>query len=114
MQRQKYITLTAAGTSQAVPLCYYSNGYSIGIVAPTSANFKYTLQHTFSDPSAGNLNSNGVGVWQNHNDSIAVNCSAHNISTNYAFVPTATRIVVASLQASRTLQWSIIANGAPE
>lgn len=107
----KTITITAAGTSQAVPLDVYNYGYGIGITVATSASgTSYTLQHTFTNPGSTNLNLAGAGVWMNHDDSVAVNASA-NISTNYSFSPRATRIVVSALASGATMTWTLVPTG---
>lgn len=93
VMRPTTLTITAAGTSQAVPFDYYVYGMAVGMTK--TGNVKYTLQHTFTDPGTINLNTAGAGVWFNHDDSLAVNASA-NCNTNYAFVPRAARVVVAS------------------
>lgn len=107
----KQITLTAAGTSQAVPLDVYNYGYAIGITVATSvAGTSYTLQHTFTNPGSVNLNAAGKGVWMNHEDSVAVNASG-NCATNYAFSPRATRIVVSALASGAVLTWTLLPTG---
>lgn len=110
MMRPKTVTLTAAGTSQAVPLDYYTNGYAIGITKTNAV--KYTLQHSFTDPGSTNLNAAGGGVWINHDDTVAVNASAATVNTNYAYPPRAARIVVASAQTGASIVWTIVPLGA--
>lgn len=112
MIRPKQIVLTAAGTSQAVPLDYCTYGYAIGITKTNAV--KYTLQHTFTDPWSVNLNSAGAGVWFDHDDVVAVNASA-NCNTNFSFTPSATRLVVASAAVSAaqtsSIVWTLIPSG---
>lgn len=112
MMRPKTITLTAAGTSQAVPLDYNTYGYAIGItVATSAAGTVYTLQHTFTDPGTTNLNAAGAGVWFNHDDSVAVAASA-SCNTNYAYSPRASRIVLTTLASGATgITWTIVPTG---
>lgn len=109
MMRPKQIVLTAAGTSQAVPIDYWANGYAIGITA-SAGGARYTLQHTFASPWSNNLNTNGSGPWLNCDDSLVVNASG-NRNTNYAFTPQALRLLVLSARTGTDLVWTIIANG---
>ena len=94
VMRPTTLVITAAGTSQAVPLDNYVYGMAVAATNVTGSS-KFTLQHTFTDPGIVNLNSAGAGIWFNHDDTTFVNASA-NVNSNYAFVPRASRVIVAS------------------
>lgn len=110
MMRPKTITATVTGASQAIPLDRYVNGYALAVkITPTNATATYTVQHTFDDPGVVNLNTGGT--WYNHDDAALVS-AATNKDSNYAFVPTATRIYLHEVSASPTVSYTIVPMGA--
>jgi hypothetical protein len=111
MMRPKSITITAAGTSQAVPLDRYTNGYAVAVVKNYDPYIQFTLQHTFTDPGSTNLNSAGAGIWFNHDESAMVNATG-NVNSNYAYPPRASRVVVASAAASASITVTYVPRGA--
>lgn len=109
MMRPKTITSTVSGASVAVPLDRYVNGYALGVkITPTNATATYTVQHTFDDP--GQINLNTGGTWYNHDDPALVSATS-NMDSNYAFVPTATRLFLHELSASPTVTYTIVPMG---
>jgi len=111
MMRPKTLTLTANGTSQAVPLDYYANGVAIGVVVSGTGTATYTVQHTFAD--IGNINVNNTNVtWLNNDDSALVNGTSTQ-DGNYEFIPRASRIVLSNVSAA-TVKFTLIHKGGME
>ena len=93
MMRPKQITATASGNLGPIPLDRYVNGYAVAVTMK-SPGVIYTLQHSFDDPyQRWSVSMNTSATWFNHDDLIMVNGSTNNDS-NYAFPPTACRLVV--------------------
>lgn len=74
----------------------YSNPCNIGIgvnidFGAGGGSAIYTVQHTFDDPFAINLNNRALGTWLDNDSLVSANVSN---DTNYAFPPTAIRLKV--------------------
>lgn len=118
--RPKVFTVTASAGgntfSPAYPIDICNDPTDIGIgvdVIFGSGSAGYTVQHTFDDPWAINLNTspNGnstiTGIW--HNNSSLINQTT-NGDTNYAFPPRAIRLLV-SAAASAQVRMVIVQAG---
>lgn len=120
--RPKVYTVTASANgntySPAYPIDLYADPTNIAlsvdlIYGAVSAGF--TVQHTFDDPNAINLNSpqstaltvTSGAVWHNH--ATIVNASA-NIDGNYAAPPRAIRLLL-SAAVSAAVRFTIIQAG---
>jgi hypothetical protein len=77
--------------SPAYVVCSRTNPCNIGIGVVTSGA-TYSVQHTFADPFAINLNASVSAVNWLNNDTLV--SASVNDDTNYAFPPTAVRLRV--------------------
>lgn len=103
--RAKTYTVTAsaggASTSPVYPIDTYNNPCNIGIGVIITGSALYTVQHTFSDPWASNLNTLANGTWLNND---ILTSAASNADTNYAFPPRALRLsLAAAVSATATI-----------
>lgn len=106
MRPERFIVQASAnGTtySKVFVVDHYSDPTNIGIGVTVAGSALYTVQHTFADPFAVNLNDPTTAIWIN-NDTLA--SASTNDDTNYAFPPTAIRLALssaASAQATMTV-----------
>lgn len=87
----KTVTASAGGFtySPAFLVDSYSNPCNIGVGVITSGAV-YTVQHTFADPYAVNLNATAsAAAWINNETLVSASV---NDDTNYAFPPSAIRL----------------------
>lgn len=110
MMRPVHLVITTSGNSQVVPLDRYVNGYAVGITMKTPGA-QYTLQHSFTDPfRRWNVDMNTSATWFNCDDPLLVNAST-NRDTNYAFPPTAVRLVTTKASANNPIVLNLIPMG---
>lgn len=113
MQRPTVVTIISNGTSKAVPLDRYVNGYALGVtirtLSGTAGTATYTVQHTFNQSGLKNLDTAVSAVWMNHDNSVFVSATT-NGDSNYAYVPSATRIVTSNVSAAEVM-YTIIPMG---
>lgn len=93
------VGITTASSSPTVVLDHYSaSGIALGVIVAGTAT--YTVQHTFQDTSAqvwkDGYSWDAVdGTWINHDSSDLVSATA-TADGNYAFIPEACRVTIAS------------------
>ncbi len=93
MMRPVHLVITASGKSQVVPLDRYVNGYAIAVTRSSAMKVNYTVQYTLDDPFANYTTSFAASAnWWDMDDPIMVNAST-NRASNFAFPPTAVRVV---------------------
>lgn len=87
------ITATAGGTtySKVYVVDTYNNPCNIGIGITSTGSALYTLQHTFANPFAMDLNNPTTATWLN---STTIVSATGNQDTNYAFPPSAIRLAL--------------------
>lgn len=99
MMRPVHFVVTASGNSQPIPLDRYVNGYAIAVTRSSALKCNYTVQYTLDDPFGVYTTSFAASAaWFNSDDPVMVNQSA-NRASNFAFPPTATRLVVTAFSA---------------
>jgi len=108
--RSKFVTISASGKSNPIPLDRYVNGYAIGVTMRT-AGVNYTLQYSM-DRLDAHANYGTSAQWFNCDDPLLVNAST-NRSTNFAYPPFAVRVnASAGVSAGNPLTLSINPMGA--
>lgn len=117
MLRPSEIVITSNGTSQAVPLDRYTNGYAVGVtLSNATMTATYTLQQSLLDPFCSQAQGNAYttsykvsGNWVNSDDPVMVAQSASRTS-NFAFVPRAVRLITSNVSGG-SLTFSLIPLG---
>lgn len=93
MMRPVHQVITASGNAQPIPLDRYVNGYAIAVTRSSAMKVNYTVQYSLDDPFATYTTSFAASAnWFNMDDPVMVNQSA-NRASNFAFPPTAVRVV---------------------
>lgn len=95
---------TAASTTFVVN--YKMENFKASLAAIVSGTINATVQHTFDNVFASTWTAAG-GTWFNHDDTDLVNLTA-NQNSNYAYPPTATRIIVNSVTSPGSVQYVVI------
>lgn len=96
MRPQRFTVQASAGGntfSPAFVVDHWSVPVNIGVGVTVAGSALYSVQHTFADPFSVNLNDPTTATWIN-NDTLS--SASTNDDTNYAFPPTAIRLVLAS------------------
>lgn len=114
MQDEKYLVITTNGTSQAVPLDKWTNGYGVSVTfSKSTMTATYTIQYSMLDPYCSVIRGNAYstsykvsGNWQNSDDPLVVAASTSR-SSNFAYPPRAVRLVTSNVSGG-SLTFAII------
>lgn len=117
MERPSYSLITSNGTSQAIPLDRYVNGYAVGIgFSKTTMTATYTLQYSLLDPFRSIMRDDAYtssykvsGQWKNTDDTSLVSATTPQ-TASFPFVPRAIRVITSNVSGG-TLTLSVIPTG---